>query len=68
MIRPAVGAFVMGIFLLIAKEFLPVSIKSMILLTGAGAVVYGTSMLSMTGMSLIADVKKSFKTLINKAG
>jgi hypothetical protein len=68
MIKPAVGAAVMGAVLIIAKGFLPVSLNSMILLIVAGAIIYGTSMLSMMGLSLVEDVKKSLKTLLSKAG
>jgi PST family polysaccharide transporter len=67
MIKPAIGAFVMGVFLVIARRFLPVSINSMILLTLAGVIIYGTSMLSLMGLSLAEDIKKSLKTLLNKA-
>jgi O-antigen/teichoic acid export membrane protein len=66
MIKPAIGAFVMGAALFIIKRFLPTSVNSMIILTIVGMIIYGTSMLSMMGLSLVADVKKSLKTLINK--
>ncbi len=66
MIKPAVGAFVMGVFLVAAKQFLPVSVNSMILLTLMGVAIYGASMLSMMGLSLVADVKKSFNTLLHR--
>jgi O-antigen/teichoic acid export membrane protein len=67
MIKPAIGAFVMGIILIIAKRFLPVSVNSMIVLAILGVVIYSTSMLSMMGLSLVADVKKSLHTLMNRA-
>jgi len=63
-IKPAIGSIVMGMILLIVRRFLPVSINSMILLSLAGVVIYGASMLSMMGLSLVADVKKSLKTLL----
>ncbi|MCX6704643.1 MAG: oligosaccharide flippase family protein, partial [Candidatus Woesebacteria bacterium] len=66
MVKPAVGAFVMGIVLVIAKRFLPVSINSMVLLAGAGAVIYVASMLSMMGLSLVADIKRSLNTLLHR--
>ncbi len=67
MIKPAMGALVMGIGLVMVRKFLPVSINSMILLTLLGVIIYGASMLSMAGMSLVEDVKRSLKTLLNKA-
>jgi PST family polysaccharide transporter len=67
MIKPAIGAFVMGIVIVIAKRFLPVSLNSMILLSLAGVVIYAASMLSMMGLSLVADVKRSLNTLMNRA-
>ncbi len=67
MIKPGIGAIVMGIVLIIVKRFLPVSVNSMVLLTLLGSVVYGASMLSMMGLSLVEDVKRSVKTLLNRA-
>ncbi len=67
MVKPALGAFIMGVTLIIIRRFLPVSTNSMVVLTLLGSIVYGTSMLSMTGLSLVEDVKRSLKTLLNKA-
>ena len=67
MIKPAIGAFVMGFILVIAKRLLPVSIDSMVILTLIGIAVYAASMLSMMGISLVEDVKRSLKTLLSKA-
>jgi O-antigen/teichoic acid export membrane protein len=67
MIKPGIGALVMGIALIVIKRFLPININSMILLVLAGSVIYGTSMLSMMGLSLMEDVKRSAKTLLNRA-
>jgi hypothetical protein len=64
MIKPAIGAAVMGAFLVVVKRFLPVSINSMIQLTLVGVIIYGASMLSLMGLSLVTDVKKSLKTLL----
>jgi len=68
MIKPAIGAVVMGAFLVVAKKFLPVNVNSMIILALIGAAIYGTSMLSMMGLSLVNDIKRSLKTLLAKAG
>ena len=66
MIKPAIGAIVMGAVLLIMRNFLSVSIVSMEIMIAVGFVVYISSMLSMVGLSLIEDVKRSFKTIISK--
>jgi O-antigen/teichoic acid export membrane protein len=66
-IKPGIGALVMGVVLVVVKRFLPVSINSMILLTSLGLIIYGTSMLSMMGLSLVEDVRRSVKTLLNRA-
>jgi O-antigen/teichoic acid export membrane protein len=67
MIKPGIGALVMGIVLIIVKRFLPVSVNSMILLTFLGLIIYDASMFSMMGLSLVEDVKRSVKTLLNRA-
>ncbi len=66
MVKPLIGATGMGVVLVFIKKFLPVSIYSMEVLTGIGVVVYASSMVSMMGVSLIEDAKKSFKTIFSK--
>jgi len=66
MIKPAVGTMVMSVVLIIARRFLPVTLTSMEELIAIGAVVYITSMISMVGLSLIEDAKRSFKTIFAK--
>ncbi|HET7098721.1 MAG TPA: oligosaccharide flippase family protein [Patescibacteria group bacterium] len=66
-VKPGIGAIVMGVALIIVSKFLPVSINSMIVLAIVGLTIYGTSMLSMMGLSLVEDVQRSLKTLLNKA-
>lgn len=65
-IKPLIGSVVMGVVLIVARKFLDVSINSMIILGVVGAVVYFSSMLGMTGLSLVEDIKRSIKTLQNK--
>ena len=67
MVKPLIGAAVMGTVLLIVKRFLPESTTSMITLTLIGIMIYSASMLTMVGLSLFEDAKKSFKTLLNRA-
>lgn len=66
MIKPAIGAFVMGVMLLIMRMFLPTSLFAMEILIAVGVVTYIISMISMVGISLIEDVKRSFSTLLSK--
>lgn len=66
MVKPAIGALVMGVILIIAKRFLPVSLNSMMILAAAGIIIYAASMLSMMGLSLVADIKRSLNTLLNR--
>jgi len=66
MIKPAVGTMVMSVVLIIARRFLSVTLTSMEELIAIGAVVYITSMISMVGLSLIEDAKRSFKTIFAK--
>jgi hypothetical protein len=56
----------MGVILLIMRRFMPVTIVSMEILAGAGLVIYIGSMVSMVGLGLIEDAKKSFKTVFTK--
>jgi O-antigen/teichoic acid export membrane protein len=66
-IKPLIGSIIMGVVLIIARSFLSFSVNSMIVLSALGVVVYSTSMLSMMGLSLVEDIKRSMKTLLNKA-
>lgn len=66
MVKPAIGAAVMGAALLILRRFLPVNVVSIEILSAIGIVIYTASMISMMGLSLIEDAKRSFKTIFNR--
>jgi len=66
MLKPAIGSAVMGIIIIIARRFLPVSILSMEILAVGGVIVYIAAMLSMIGLTLIEDAKRSFKTIFSR--
>ena len=66
MIKPLIGTIIMAAVLLIMRKFLPVSLTSMEELAAVGVVVYMISMISMVGLSLIEDAKRSFKTIFAK--
>lgn len=65
-VKPLIGTVSMMIILLIVRNFLDVSINSMFILGLVGVLVYGSAMISMIGVSLIEDAKKSFKTIFSK--
>jgi O-antigen/teichoic acid export membrane protein len=66
MVKPLLGTFVMGMVLVFVKHFLPVNLYSLEILTALGIVVYAASMISMMGLTLIEDAKRSFKTVFSK--
>lgn len=66
MIKPMIGSIVMGTILIVVRRFLPVTLISMGELAAVGMVVYFVSMVSMIGISLIEDAKRSFKTIFAK--
>lgn len=62
-IKPLIGTIVMGVILPFVRRFLDTSINSMLILGLVGVLVYGASMVSMIGVSLIDDAKKSFTAI-----
>lgn len=65
-IKPLIGTFIMGAVLIFSKPFVPVSIYGLQILALIGAVAYAASMISIVGISLIEDAKKSAKTFFAK--
>ena len=61
MIKPLIGSVVMGVVLIFVRKFLDISVNSMLILSLVGVLVYGSSMISMMGVSLIEDAKKVTK-------
>lgn len=66
MLKPGVGAIIMGAALVIAKPFFSLSIASLVTLAVLGLIVYASAMLGIVGASLIEDAKKSFRTLLGR--
>lgn len=66
MLKPLIGSVVMGLILFVLRRFLDVSVNSMLILGAVGVLVYASSMISMMGVSLIEDAKKSYKTIFNR--
>ena len=65
-IKPLIGALLMGVALLILRSFLPQSLYSIGLMAIIGSLVYGAILISMVGVSLVEDAKRSFKTIFNR--
>lgn len=66
MIKPLIGSILMGLVIFMLKKMLPDSINSMLILTAVGILTYSVSMISIIGISLLDDAKRSFKTIFTK--
>lgn len=66
MLKPLMGTIVMGAVLVVIKRFLPVNLYSIELMTVTGIASYMGSMVTLVGLSLIDDAKRSFKTIFSK--
>lgn len=66
MLKPLIGTMLMGITMYVVRLSLPATWNSVFILSITGSAVYLTSMLSLIGISLIDDVKRSFKTVFAK--
>jgi O-antigen/teichoic acid export membrane protein len=63
MIKPLIASLIMFLCLIFIKKYLAVNFYSVGILTLAGVITYGVSIVTMIGVSLIEDAKKSFKTI-----
>ena len=66
MIKPLIASLIMFLSLVFIKRFLSVSFYSLGILTLTGVITYAVSIVSMIGVSLIDDAKKSFNTIFKK--
>lgn len=64
--RPAAASLVMGVALLIARDFLPVNLASVWILILTGLLTYGFAAFLIIGVSIVSDVRKSIFTLFTK--
>ena len=64
MVKPALGAILMGGVLLVLRGLFEPTIYTITLLVVVGSVVYGALMVAIIGVSLINDAKRSFKTIL----
>lgn len=65
-VRPLIGASLMGVAMFILRGIIQPSIYSVGILAIVGTLIYGAVMISMVGMSLVEDAKRSFKTIFNR--
>jgi O-antigen/teichoic acid export membrane protein len=65
-LKPLLGTILMGAVIFVARGFVPATLNSVILLSAIGLGVYLTSMLTMMGITLMEDAKRSFKTIFGK--
>lgn len=66
MLKPLMGTVIMTVVLVFTKNFVPISLFGLEVLILVGLVSYGTTMITIVGMSLVEDAKKSFKTFFAK--
>lgn len=64
--KPLAGAALMGVFVWVLRNYLPVTISSVIILISSGLLVYLGSMFLIVGPGFIQDIKKSFRTLMSR--
>jgi O-antigen/teichoic acid export membrane protein len=62
--KPLAGAAIMGVFVWVLRNYLPVNAISVAILIGLGLVVYVGAMILIVGPTFLEDIKKSFKTLM----
>ncbi len=65
-IKPLIGAILMGVVLLVLRGVLQPTLYSIGVLIIVGGLVYAAIMVSMVGVTLVEDAKKSFKTIFNR--
>lgn len=66
MIKPLIGSVIMGAILILVRGLLPFSFYSLGALAVIGVVSYSAAMFTLTGPSLIEDVKKAFSIFRSK--
>lgn len=66
-IKPLAAALLMGLGIFVTKSLLSVSLFSVIILIGLGALVYGSAMYLLVGKSLIVDVKKGLSAIVSRS-
>ncbi len=65
-VRPLYATIVMGVVLLLLRGILPVNVYSVSILIIVGLTVYGVVIVGLVGASLIADARRSLRTVFSK--
>lgn len=65
-VKPIFASFIMGVVLVFIKRSLGPSFLSLGVSVVAGILIYFASTYLLVGVSLVEDIRKSFKTLLNK--
>ena len=63
---PIISTGVMGIILLLVKKELPISLTSVLVLGGIGAIVYMLTMYFLVGSSIFDDAKKGIRSVFSR--
>ena len=66
LVKPLISTFIMAVVLLLVKKHMPTDFLSLQILILVGILSYGVAIISMVGVSLVEDAKKSFKTIFNR--
>ncbi|MGA2910212.1 MAG: oligosaccharide flippase family protein [Candidatus Microgenomates bacterium] len=64
--KPLAASFIMGAVLLVLRNFLPVNLYSVFVLTVIGMVAYFASIFVFVGMSIIDDIRKVSGIILHK--
>lgn len=66
MIKPLLATTIMALVVIVSQRFLSINFFNLGIIIVLGIVSYGISLLTMVGLTLIEDVKRSFKTVFKK--
>lgn len=66
MMKPLLATTIMTLVVVVSQRFLSINFFNLGIIIVLGVVSYGISLLTMVGLTLIEDVKRSFKTVFKK--
>ena len=66
MIKPLLATTIMALVVMVSQRLLSINFFNLGIIIVLGVVSYGISLLTMVGLTLIEDVKRSFKTVFKK--
>lgn len=65
-VKPMTASILMVMVMAAVKKFLPASLSSLILISGAGGITYLTGILILTGGTIVADAKRGLSTFLGR--